>query len=142
MTKNNYYLILGVETDATQDEIQHAFRRLAKDLHPDYYGQDSKPFLDLQEAYAVLGDPQRRNVYDRRRRPIRSYTGERNVTAEPMHQRRVQLEPLIPEDKPVHLDDLSISGSFRTFSPSIEEKFDRLWRNYSPSRLRWMPSTA
>ncbi len=82
----------------------------------------------------MLGDPQRRNVYDRRRRPIGHVLRERNVTAEPIRPRRVQLEPLIPEDKPVHLDDLSISGSFRTFSPSIEEKFDRLWRNYSPSR--------
>jgi DnaJ-class molecular chaperone len=139
MAKKNYYLILGVETDATQDEIQRAFRRLAKDLHPDYYGQDSKPFLDLQEAYAVLGDPQRRSAYDRGQRPIRPYTGSGKVTAEPLRPRRTQPEPLIPEDESAPLDDFSLSGSFRTFSPSFEELFDRLWRNYSRSRPEMEP---
>lgn len=139
MAKKNYYLILGVESDATQDEIQRAFRRLAKDLHPDYYGQDSKPFLDLQEAYAVLADPERRSAYDRWRRPIRPYTGGRRSEAEPIRPRRTQPEPLIPEDEPAHLDDLSLSGSFRTFDPSFEEFFDRLWRNYSPSRPEMEP---
>jgi molecular chaperone DnaJ len=139
MSKKNYYLILGVQSDATQDEIQRAFRRLAKDLHPDYYGQDSKPFLDLQEAYAVLGDPQRRSAYDRGRQPIRPRTRSGRVTAEPVPTGRIQPEPLIPEDRPQPLDDLSLSGSFRTFSPSFEELFDRLWRNYEPYRLEMDP---
>ena len=55
---------LGPTIPPTQDEIQRGFRRLAKHLDPDYYGQDSKPFLDLQEAYAVLSDPERRRAYD------------------------------------------------------------------------------
>lgn len=139
MSKKNYYLILGVQSDATQDEIQRAFRRLAKDLHPDYYGQDSKPFLDLQEAYAVLGDPQRRSAYDRGRQPIRPRTSGGKVTAEPLTTRRVQPEPLIPEDQAQHLDDLSLSGSFHTFSPSFEELFDRLRRSYDPSRPEMEP---
>jgi DnaJ-class molecular chaperone len=139
MARNNYYLILGVESDATQDEIQRAFRRLAKDLHPDYYGQDSKPFLDLQEAYAVLGDPERRSAYDRGRRPIKPRPSRGMVTAEPLQPRGVQPEALIPEDQPQPLGDLSLSGSFRTFSPSFEELFDRLWRNYSLSRPEMDP---
>ena len=139
MSKKNYYLILGVETDATQDEIQRAFRRLAKDLHPDYYGQDSKPFLDLQEAYSTLGDPARRRVYDRRLRPLRPRSTGGKVTAEPKRPHRAQPEPLIPEDQPAHLDDLSLSGSFRTFSPSFEELFERLWGNYSLSRPEMEP---
>jgi DnaJ-class molecular chaperone len=139
MSKKNYYLILGVETDATQDEIQHAFRRLAKDLHPDYYGQDSKPFLDLQEAYSVLGDPARRRVYDRRLRPLRPRYAGGKVTAEPASSRGTKPEPLIPEDQPAHLDDLSLSGSFHTFSPSFEELFERIWRNYNLSRPEMEP---
>jgi molecular chaperone DnaJ len=139
VAKKNYYLILGVESDATQDEIQQAFRRLAKDLHPDYYGQDSRPFLDLQEAYSVLGNPKRRRVYDRGYRPIRPQSRNKKVTSEPLRSQRVKPEPLIPEEQPVELDDLSLSGSFRTFSPSFEELFDRLWRNYNPSRPEMEP---
>jgi molecular chaperone DnaJ len=139
VTSKNYYLILGVKSDATQDEIQRAFRQLAKDLHPDYYGQDSRPFLDLQEAYAVLGNPERRSVYDRGQRQIKTHSGDRKVTADPLEPQRVQPEPLIPDDHPANLDDLSLSGSFRTFSPSFEELFDRLWRNFSPSRPEMDP---
>jgi molecular chaperone DnaJ len=139
VAKKNYYLILGVETDATQDEIQHAFRRLAKNLHPDYYGQDSKPFLDLQEAYSVLGDPAQRRSYDRRRRQTRPRSSSGKGLAEPLRSRRAKPEPLIPEQEPVHLDDLSLSQSFRTFSPSFDELFDRLWRNFNPSRPEMDP---
>ncbi|MFN2191120.1 MAG: DnaJ domain-containing protein [Candidatus Promineifilaceae bacterium] len=139
MIRKNYYLILGVDSDATQDEIQRAFRRLAKDLHPDYYGQDSRPFLDLQEAYAVLGNPERRSAYDRGHRPIRPRSGSAKVSAEPFSPGGIQPEPLIPEDQPIHLDDLSLSRSFHTFSPSFEELFDRLWRNYTPSRPEMEP---
>ena len=139
MAKKNYYLILGVKTDATQDEIQRAFRRLAKDLHPDYYGQDSKPFLDLQEAYAVLGNPESRSLYDRRQRQIRPRYKGRRMTAEPLSRRKIQPEPLIPRDQPLHLDDLSLSASFRSFRPSFEELFDRLWRNFNPSRPEMEP---
>lgn len=141
MGKKNYYLILGVESDATQDEIQRAFRRLAKDLHPDYYGQDSKPFLDLQEAYAVLGDPARRIVYDRRR--IRPRASRSRMSAESPRSRRLRPEPLIPEqEEPVYLDDFSLKSSFHTYSPSFEELFDRIWRNYSPSRPEMDPLTS
>lgn len=139
MGKKNYYLILGVDADATQDEIQRAFRRLAKNLHPDYFGQDSKPFLDLQEAYAVLGDPARRSLYDRRRWPKRPRATRGMGTAEPLHTDAPQPEPLIPETGPDYLDDLSLRDSFQTFSPSFEEIFDRLRRNYSPARPEMEP---
>ena len=46
----NYYLILGVESDATMEQIRAAYIRQAKDLHPDYYGQDISPFIDLWET--------------------------------------------------------------------------------------------
>ena len=139
MGKKNYYLILGVDADATQDEIQRAFRRLAKNLHPDYFGQDSKPFLDLQEAYAVLGDPARRSLYDRRRWPKRPRATRGMGTAEPLHTDAPQPEPLIPETGPDYLDDLSLRDSFQTFSPSFEEIFVRLRRNYSPARPEMEP---
>lgn len=139
MAEKNYYLILGVAADATQDEIQRAFRRLAKSLHPDYYGQDSEPFRDLQEAYSVLGDPARRRIYDQGRRRIKPRPAGEKIRVEPLRSRRREPEPLIPEQEPLRLDDLSLRQSFRTFSPSFEELFDRLWRNFSPSRPEMEP---
>ena len=139
MAKKNFYLILGVATDATQDEIQRAYRRSAKVLHPDYYGHDSKPFLDLQEAYAVLSDPAQRRAYDRRQEGSRPRPTTGRVTAQPVRPRSRQPEPLLPEEEPVHLDDLSLRRSFQTFGPSFEELFDRLWRNFTPARPEMEP---
>ncbi len=127
----NYYLILGVERDATQEEIRSAYRGLAKELHPDYYGDDSGPFMDLQEAYGVLNDPARRRAYDRvasNRAHVQS--APKPSTPEPIRPHRPQPEPLIPEQHPIDLDELSLSHSFQTYSPSFEEIFDHLWQNF------------
>jgi DnaJ-class molecular chaperone len=127
----NYYLILGVTPDSTLEQIKAAYRQQAKDLHPDYYGQDSEPFREIQEAYAVLSDPARRRAYDRLsgHTPLPVNTGY--VWAEPLIPRQQAPEPLIPMDEPVDLGDLSLSHSFRTFGPSFAELFDRLWQNFS-----------
>ncbi len=127
----NYYLILGVEPDSTQDQIKAAYRQQAKDLHPDYYGQDSGPFKNLQEAYAVLSDPERRRAYDKiaSRRPTVTDL-RRSPGPEPLNRWQVEPEPLIP-DSPVDLGDLSLTNSFHGFRPSFDELFDRIWQNFS-----------
>lgn len=61
----NYYLVLGVGKDATAAEIRAAYRRRAKAVHPDCSDENSEQFLELQEAYDVLGDPARRQAYNR-----------------------------------------------------------------------------
>lgn len=61
------YKILGVNKDASQDEIQKAFRRLAKKLHPDLNPGDKKAeseFKEISRAYDLLGDPAKRKRYD------------------------------------------------------------------------------
>ncbi len=63
----NYYVILGIASDASQEQIKSAYRQLVKELHPDHYGEDSQPFREIQEAYSVLSDPERRRTYDRER---------------------------------------------------------------------------
>src|SRR2546426_9319742 len=64
----DFYQILGVDRNATQDEIKGAFRRLAREHHPDVRKDDPKAnerFKEINEAYQVLSDPQRRAQYDR-----------------------------------------------------------------------------
>jgi len=68
LNNKNYYRTLGLNQDATQEEIKKAFRRLALKYHPDRNPNDSEAesiFKEIGEAYAVLGDPEKRRTYDR-----------------------------------------------------------------------------
>jgi len=66
-TKRDYYDVLGVARGADDDEIKKAFRRLAKQYHPDAnkeQGAETR-FIEINEAYETLSDPQKRAAYDR-----------------------------------------------------------------------------
>lgn len=63
MPGKNFYDILGVKRDATQDEIKRAFRKLAAKYHPDAGGDEAK-FKEVSEAYNTLSDEQKRREYD------------------------------------------------------------------------------
>jgi len=67
MTDRDYYEVLGVPRNAKPDEIKSAFRRLARQYHPDVNSAPDAEdrFKELNEAYAVLSDEQRRAAYDR-----------------------------------------------------------------------------
>lgn len=60
----NPYETLGVKKDASTDEIKRAFRKLSHQHHPDK-GGDSKKFQEINQAYQILSDPQKRAQYDR-----------------------------------------------------------------------------
>src|SRR5918997_4535652 len=60
----NYYEVLGVPREASQTEIRNAYRNLAKERHPDHPGGNAEQFSRLQEATAVLPDPDRRRQHD------------------------------------------------------------------------------
>jgi DnaJ-class molecular chaperone len=61
----DYYQILGVGKSATDDEIKRAYRKLAHQHHPDKTKGDDKRFKEINEAYQILGNKEKRNQYDR-----------------------------------------------------------------------------
>ncbi len=72
MSKKNYYEVLGVSENSTQDEIKKAYRKLAVQFHPDKNPSNKKEaearFKEISEAYYVLSDSTRRSQYDQTRK--------------------------------------------------------------------------
>jgi molecular chaperone DnaJ len=66
-SKRDYYEVLGVSRSADEEEIKKAFRRLAKQYHPDANKESGAEarFIEVNEAYEILSDPQKRAAYDR-----------------------------------------------------------------------------
>ncbi len=129
----DYYAILGVSPTATLEEIRSAYRSLAKQFHPDHFGRNSAPFLSVQEAYEVLGDPDSRSQYDDSLRE----TGARRVRqawpeAEIIHSRRTAAEPLKRGQEPLDLGRISPLRSFRTYRPSFDDLFEEVWNFFDP----------
>lgn len=124
----SYFVILGVTSTATADEVRSAYRRLAKEYHPDHFDGDSGVFRQIQEAYATLANPQRRAEYEQSLRRSSVKLGRMKASGtypEP--------EPLIPEQQhtDLSLEEISPVRSFQTFTPSLDEVFDWLWQNFS-----------
>ena len=116
----NYYIILGVSPGASQNEIKRAYRDKVKNLHPDHYGGKREPFLDVQEAYAVLNDPARRKKYDESTRLSSQVFPSRRSRVSPDYS---NAEPLIPRK-------MGMDKSFYTYRPSFEEISEQLRQNF------------
>lgn len=126
----DYYLILGITSDATLDDIKDAYRRLAKEFHPDHYGDNHSPFLAVQEAYSILSDPIKRQTHDlevlSQKKKLKLQYGK-SIKSGP--ERKV--EPLIPEQEhPMDLGTASLSRSFHTYRLSFDELFHRTFSNF------------
>ncbi len=119
-----YFAILGISSNATANEIRSAYRRLAKKFHPNHYASGSETFWEIQEAHSVLGNTRRRREYEQKiskvalKRPLRS-------------TRYPEPEPLIPDERPIEMGEISPVRSFQSFTPSFDEIFDWLWKNFS-----------
>ncbi|MGB5985515.1 MAG: DnaJ domain-containing protein [Desulfobacterales bacterium] len=123
----SYFAILGVSEDASPKEIQSAYRRLAKELHPDHYPGDSKPFHQVQEAYAVLGDLQRRHAYQKSlAKPVTQVPKGPPYPGGP--------EPLIPAEAPTDAGARSPLRSLGRVSPVQDDPFHWLRNNVSTIR--------
>jgi molecular chaperone DnaJ len=128
--RKNYYLILGVTADASAEDIKAAFRRRAMELHPDRSGLASGPFQDAQEAYSVLGDPERRQHYDRQHPASSAPRRRRSPKPEPLVRERPRAEPLRPVEPARSFREIRPLESFETYTPSFDELFERFWSNF------------
>jgi curved DNA-binding protein len=95
MYQKDYYQILGLNRNASEDEIKKAYRKLALRYHPDHHPDDPKSeekFKEISEAYAVLGDPEKRREFNQF-----GYAGfKRRVTREDVF-RDFNLEEILRE---------------------------------------------
>ena len=67
--KRDYYAVLGIPRNASEEEVKKAFRKLALEYHPDRNKKDGaeRLFKEINEAYEVLSDTKKRDAYDRGR---------------------------------------------------------------------------
>jgi molecular chaperone DnaJ len=125
----NYYIILGVPSGAPQADIKAAYRRLAKELHPDHYGKNQTPFQALQEAYAVLSDPESRQSYDDSLKTIVRIHRPRQ--REPVRQHFEDIiEPLIPEEGLHSINKGSPENAVHHQRTAFDSMYDHLFEDF------------
>lgn len=121
----NYYIILGVPKNSSQEEIRAAFRRLAKEFHPDHYGKDQAPFQIIQEAYSILSNPKSRKSYDHSLQPkTRVNTPVKHTSKK--RCAHINIEPLIPESDTRFSNLNAFNRSFHQQRPIFDDIFGRL----------------
>jgi molecular chaperone DnaJ len=126
-TGKDYYRVLGVAETASDAEIKKAYRRLAKEYHPDKKPGDAaaaERFKEIGEAYAVLSDPEKRKQYEQMRR-MRAWEGLRRSGAAAAGTAR---PGRTSEPGPqVSFDDLRDFGSLGDLFSSIFDRGKRGW---------------
>ena len=130
----DHYKTLGIERDATSEQIRKAYRKLAQTMHPDKNGGVDE-FQRLQEAYAILGDPDKRRAYD----AGETVTGQHQQTDDEVARSRLaQLISSTIENASDHLDMIAQmrsglgrgSGEVTRKIAAIQKQIEKLEKNY------------
>jgi len=127
------YSVLGVSRTAAEDEVKHAFRRLAKRFHPDTpegASDKGRRFKDLSIAYEILGDARKRRAYDRGEidahgNPRAGYRPppEAEAEPEPAYRARASARPSEPPPGPSSPPDGHGEGPSASFRSAFERAF-------------------
>ncbi len=133
----NYYIILGISRNSSQEDIKSAYRRLAKEFHPDRFGKNQAPFQKIQEAYSILSNPKTRKSYDHSLQP--KFMVNSSVKQTPVKRyANEEIEPLIPENtnRLNHIN--AVNRSFHTQWSNFDDVFDRYFGGFAENDDRIM----
>ena len=127
--EKDHYSTLGVDSSESASGIHDAYRRLAKQYHPDYAGDGSRAkFQDIQQAYEVLSDPEKRKQYDRRIGPkygqqpdCVDILQDRPSSGRQSYRYSVTPEPLIPAQHAEPLVGHTEPDEFHDIAPLISQ---------------------
>lgn len=129
----NYYIILGIPSNSTLQDIKAAYRRLAKKFHPDSHRGNPSQFQVIHDAYSVLSDPERRKTYDH---TLTDYRNRQNryIHPEPMGAPLPEkVEPLISNQWNQNRTDDSLTRSVDAFRQSSDSLFEKIHTDFSNS---------
>ncbi|PIQ24779.1 molecular chaperone DnaJ [bacterium (Candidatus Blackallbacteria) CG17_big_fil_post_rev_8_21_14_2_50_48_46] len=133
MKYTDYYASLGIEKGANEKEVRQAYRRLAKDCHPDTHPGDSKAeekFKQITEAYEVLSDPEKRSRYDQLGANWQDFSDfAESFGAHQRNKHRVEYNS--------ELFDLPFSDFFETF---FGDQAGGIWDKHAPDLRQEAPS--
>jgi len=119
----DYYELLGLDREASPEEVRRAYHQVARRLHPDVNraAGETELFLDIQKAYEVLADPDKRKKYDRKRTPANIERDTRHANKLDIHLTTLYSRSFLPS-----LNEPQVVYTLMSITPPAD------WEYYSP----------
>lgn len=114
----DYYAVLGVDRDASPEQIKKAYRQLAKKFHPDVNGGDAQAearFKQVHEAYSTLGNPELRTAYDQQPRSAGNAGQTKGATTSSAREKNSQTKSGVVNPEKVWSDSSRMQEQFEQF---------------------------